>query len=142
MIAILSLVYLCDLNIKDSFYYGAFDKYNIIIDKKTGFFNATHICIKNYKKLHEWLNIKNTIKLIKYYNNLLFKINNKTTIINYKINDNYDNISGIYLHPMLLKHLITWISNTKINNINVVCINSCVTFILQINKLLKKILLI
>ncbi|CCU56025.1 N1R/p28-like protein [Choristoneura rosaceana entomopoxvirus 'L'] len=138
MIAILSLVYLCDLNIKDSFYYGTFDKYNIIIDKKTGFFNATYICIKNYKKLYEWLNLKNTMKLIKYYNNLLFKINNKTTIINYKINDNCDNISGIYLHPMLLKHLITWISNTKINKINLVCINSCVTFILKINKLLKK----
>ncbi|AAG02806.1 hypothetical protein AMV100 [Betaentomopoxvirus amoorei] len=108
-----SIIY--DEKIKNTFYSAHINSYQLVIDKKTGFFNASYVCIKNYRKINNWLNNKKTIKLIKYYMNLLNNKNNNNNKIKYKIVDKYDNINGIYLHPILLNHLLDWI-NIKINN--------------------------
>jgi hypothetical protein len=37
-------------HIKDTFYYGLFGDFKLVIDKNTGYFNATKLCIEGGNK--------------------------------------------------------------------------------------------
>jgi hypothetical protein len=41
-------------HIKDTFYYGVFGDFKLVIDKATGCFNATKLCDRGVKKFHDW----------------------------------------------------------------------------------------
>ncbi|CCU56403.1 N1R/p28-like protein [Mythimna separata entomopoxvirus 'L'] len=54
-------------NIKDSFYYGLFDDFKLIIDKNTGYFNATKLCNLDEKDLvigYKMINLKKKINFL------------------------------------------------------------------------------
>ena len=60
----MSLKNVCFENIKDEFYYGKFGEFTLVIDKNTGFFNATKLCKQSNKKYSNWFSNKRTISLI------------------------------------------------------------------------------
>lgn len=49
-------VYEC---IKDTFYHGVFGDFKLVIDKATGYFNATKLCINGGKEYKNGLVLKN-----------------------------------------------------------------------------------
>lgn len=95
------------LQIKDDFYYSDFLGLKIIVDKKTGFFNATKLCVSGGKQFYDWFHDDRTQKLWSY---LRRYEHNHTIVLNYDINDSNDEISGTYVHEDLILDLALWIS--------------------------------
>ena len=54
-------------HIKDSFYYGVFGDFKLVIDKNTGYFNATKLCIVGAKHFRQWKVLEKSRRLIEYY---------------------------------------------------------------------------
>jgi hypothetical protein len=50
----MDLTEVCYEHIKDSFYYGIFGDFKLVIDKTTGYFNATKLCIEGGKEYRKW----------------------------------------------------------------------------------------
>ena len=49
-------------NIKDTFYYGLFGDFRLVIDTATGYFNATKLCVEGGKRFREWKILENENK--------------------------------------------------------------------------------
>jgi hypothetical protein len=45
---------ICYEQIKDSFHYGKFGEFTLVIDKNTGCFNATKLCKNGKKDFSDW----------------------------------------------------------------------------------------
>jgi hypothetical protein len=58
---------ICYEHIKDTFYYGKFGYFNLVVDKKTGFFNATKLCIDGGKEFRFWLRLDRAKELILFF---------------------------------------------------------------------------
>lgn len=90
--------------IKDSFWYCKYYNVNVIIDRKTGYANATKL-YNNFKEEYStW-----------FQNNKMRKLFLTLEKPSYEIKDYYNNeisrkYSGIYIHPILLPYLISWIN--------------------------------
>src|SRR5574343_319062 len=54
-------------HIKDTFYYGLFGDFRLVIDKSTGFFNATKLCDQGNKNFFEWKRLEKSKRMIEYY---------------------------------------------------------------------------
>ena len=48
-------------HIKDTFYYGLFGDFKLVIDKATGYFNATKLCIEGGKNYFHWTRLEKSI---------------------------------------------------------------------------------
>lgn len=110
-----SLNDICYEQIKDNYYYGLFGDFKLIIDKETGYFNATKLCKDGGKRFRNWLQNKNSQELVKYYENRpsLNSSGVKSIIKISKNEDNIDNkiISGCYVRKELILSISLWISN-------------------------------
>lgn len=87
--------------IKDNFYYATFMDFKIIIDKTTGFVNATNLCNIQGKKYKDWYRKPTTQQLFK-------SLQTKHDVIKYVING--PAISGTYIHEFLILDIALWIS--------------------------------
>lgn len=67
---ILSLSDICFEHIKDTFYYGLFGDFKLVIDKATGYFNATKLCIEGGKEYKKWSRLEKSKKIVEYYKKL------------------------------------------------------------------------
>jgi hypothetical protein len=54
-------------HIKDNFYYGLFGDFRLIIDKTTGYFNATKLCVEGGKEFRKWSRLEKSKNMIEYY---------------------------------------------------------------------------
>jgi hypothetical protein len=54
-------------HIKDSFYYGLFGDFKLVIDKNTGYFNATKLCASGKKPFRKWKVLEKSKKMVEYY---------------------------------------------------------------------------
>ncbi|CCU55323.1 N1R/p28-like protein [Adoxophyes honmai entomopoxvirus 'L'] len=116
----MSLIDICYEQIKDQYYYGLFGEFRLIIDKNTGYFNATKLCKDAGVKLTRWLESEKSKELIKYYNNFLLSdnpggliIDKKDVsiyVINVQGNKINNTISGTYVYKKLLLDIASWIS--------------------------------
>ncbi|MGL5355072.1 MAG: KilA-N domain-containing protein [Cetobacterium sp.] len=57
-----SLNNICYQQIKDSFYFGIFGEFQLVVDKSTGCFNATKLCNIGGKKFKHWTSLEKTKK--------------------------------------------------------------------------------
>jgi hypothetical protein len=64
-----SLNDVCFERIKDTFYYGMFGEFKLVVDKSTGCFNATKMCSDGGKKFYNWTLLEKSKRLIDYYKN-------------------------------------------------------------------------
>lgn len=96
-------------HIGETFYYGIFGDFKLIIDKKTGHFNATKLCEQSGKSYFHWSSLETSKKLI--------GVNSV-----YEIKGNNKEINGIYIPQELILNIASWVStefNTKYDNITV-----------------------
>lgn len=105
--------------IKGRYWYAKYFDRVIIIDRQTGYINATKLCLQEHKSYGNWVQNKK-IKLL--MNN--FEPQNKTTYYGtcYTIKgNNSDEIrkkyTGTYIHSELFPHLIYWLDKNKNDNI-------------------------
>ncbi|CCU56200.1 N1R/p28-like protein [Mythimna separata entomopoxvirus 'L'] len=114
-----SLNDICYEQIKDSFHYGLFGDFKLIIDKNTGYFNATKLCKDGGKKFKHWYENSKSKELIEFYNEKLSAgipantNNNKKShyYINLKGTEINNIISGTYVYKNILLKIGSWISN-------------------------------
>nr|AAB96622.1 17K ORF [Heliothis armigera entomopoxvirus] len=114
----MSLNDICYEQIKDSFHYGLFGDFKLIIDKNTGYFNATKLCKDGGKRFDHWLENTKSKELIEYYDEKISPgspgdINNikkSHYYINLKGNNINNIISGTYVYINILLNIASWIS--------------------------------
>lgn len=53
--------------IKGTFHHGFFGDFKLVIDKATGYFNATKLCVNGGKEYRLWSRSERAKKLIRYY---------------------------------------------------------------------------
>ena len=103
----------CYEHIKDTFYYGLFGDFKLVIDKATGYFNATKLCEQGGKNLFHWKRLEKSKKMVKYYQKsppphmergFLYEVQG----------DNKDlktrSITGTYVPKELILDIASWIS--------------------------------
>jgi hypothetical protein len=62
-----SLNDVCFERIRDTFYYGMFGEFKLVVDKSTGCFNATKLCKDGGKEFRQWMRLEKSKRLIEYY---------------------------------------------------------------------------
>lgn len=100
------LIDLCYEQVKDNFWYCRFHFFvDIVIDKNTGYFNATETCSSNYKQFKQLSRTKSFQAITD-----LLKKNKKLDQIRYKVKTETNEIlNGTYLHEDLLIYTLCWI---------------------------------
>ncbi|GBM48427.1 Putative KilA-N domain-containing protein 006L [Araneus ventricosus] len=111
----LSLIDVCYEQIEDQYWFGLFGDFRLIIDRSTGCFNATKLCREGGKKISNWLQNKESKKLIDYYGKKSDPFHSSCHMIEVKKgnkNENFNKvISGTYLPKELILSLALWISH-------------------------------
>ncbi|CCU56201.1 N1R/p28-like protein [Mythimna separata entomopoxvirus 'L'] len=114
----MSLNDICYEKIKDSFYYGLFGDFKLIIDKNTGYFNATKLCKDGGKEYKHWYENTKSREFILFIDAFLRSRNtdraNKDILYVKKGNNKTEEdkiITGTYVHKLLLLNISLWISN-------------------------------
>jgi hypothetical protein len=107
-----SLNDVCYKQISENFYYGIFGDFHLVIDKATGYFNATKLCALAQKDFFEWKRLARTKHLISY---LQDQSSDSDRELVYEIKgDNKHNknkqITGQYVHKDLILDIASWIS--------------------------------
>jgi hypothetical protein len=64
-----SLNDVCFERIRDTFYYGMFGEFKLVVDKSTGCFNATKLCADGGKEFYNWTRLEKSKRLMAYYEN-------------------------------------------------------------------------
>lgn len=106
----------CFSQIKDNFNYGKYYDRQVIFDKRTGYINATKLCLKENKSYGNWTQTKKIKELFKnftpnnkYGSYYLIKGNNSDALTK--------KYTGTYIHPDLIPHLIFWLNKNKKDNV-------------------------
>lgn len=71
-----------------------------------GYINSTDLCNIFNKKIVDWTNKNNTVNMINEFKKLLHSDIELVKYIQHEIKE----INGMYIHPLLLPHIISWIS--------------------------------
>jgi hypothetical protein len=95
-------------HIKDTFYYGLFGDFKLVIDKATGCFNATKLCVNGGKK---WSRLEKSKKMVEYY----IESRGLDLALCYEIKgDNKDLktqlTTGTYVPKELILDIASWVS--------------------------------
>jgi KilA-N domain/Protein of unknown function (DUF3627) len=118
--------------IRDNFYYGYYGEFQVVVDKRDGYINATKLCSDGGKKFCHWSETKVSKELIstlRQYNfNLSVDLDESCepwAIANYapvgditkyvhtfNTTEQDKAISGTYCHPLLIPHIACWVSPT------------------------------
>ena len=89
--------------ISNGFSYGKYDDFKLIIMNSNGYINATKLCEQYNEVFDNWLyngnNSKELISEITDVDNVLIEIEEGDPLIN-----------GMYVHQLLIPHIISWIS--------------------------------
>lgn len=114
-----SLNDICYEQIIENYCYALFGDFKLVIDKDTGFFNATKLCKNGGKSFKHWLENKKSKELIQY---LSSSRNSGRQEIIYEVRKGTDRnaINGTYVVKDLITHIACWISKefyVKVNNI-------------------------
>ena len=88
--------------------YGDFD---VIMDIKTGYINATKLCAHGGKRFDNWIRNDASKELMKEFEDTI-NISLETPLkISILVNGgNYGYVKGTYVHPDLIPHIASWVS--------------------------------
>lgn len=108
---ILSLSDICFEHIKDTFYYGLFGDFKLVIDKATGYFNATKLCIEGGKEYKKWSRLEKSKKIVEYYKKLGARSGPQLYEVLLQNNDELNKqITGTYVPKELILDIASWVS--------------------------------
>ena len=124
-----SLKDVCYEQIKDNYWYGLFGDFKIIIDKDTGYFNATKLCKDGGRRFKKWLENKQSQELIKFIrekSSARIRADDFSDII-VTITGGYGKkdeiIRGTYVNQDLITSIACWISPEFTFNVNKIITN-------------------
>lgn len=123
MVTLNDICYTC---IKDTFYYGLFGDFKVVIDQKTGYFNATKLCQLGGKNFFEWKRLEKSKKMVEYYQRNWPDYSQANFL--YEVKDaNKDKIgkqvTGTYVPKELILDIASWISVEFYDKCNNIIIN-------------------
>jgi hypothetical protein len=107
---------LCDIcfeNIKDTFYYGLFGDFKLVIDKSTGYFNATKLCERGGKRFRNWRSLEKSEKMVEYYEKSWRLDSSASFLYEVKLqnNDRLNKlVTGTYVPKELILDIASWVS--------------------------------
>ena len=116
---------ICYEQIKGTYYHGIFGDFKLIIDQKSGCFNATKLCEQGGKRFREWKNLEKSKNLITHYENCP---RNSQGNFTYEVKgSNKDNrnkqIIGTYVPKELILDIASWVSVEFYDRCNNIVIN-------------------
>jgi hypothetical protein len=100
-------------HIKDTYYYGLFGDFKLVIDKRTGYFNATKLCIEGGKNYFNWKRLEKSKDMIEYYQEsrpsdlkggFLYEIKGDNKDFKTQV------ITGTYVPKELILDIASWVS--------------------------------
>ncbi|AAR83488.1 CNPV142 N1R/p28-like protein [Canarypox virus] len=116
----MELSYIVTRDINEQFCYARYYDFDVIVLKDNGFINATKLCELGKKDFKNWLCLdgsKELIEKIKEHNNYYYRTNLTSknmlcVILEIKNTHKYHkhDVSGSYIHPDLVPHIVSWIS--------------------------------
>jgi hypothetical protein len=114
--------------IKGTFYYGIFGDFKLVVDRSTGYFNATKLAKEGQKKFDDWKILENSKRLMDYYER---RYHNSDIDFLYEAKgDNQDKLDcqiiGTYVPKELILAIASWISTEFYDKCNSVIVNFCV----------------
>lgn len=142
-----SLNDVCYKQIKNNFYYGLFGDFRLVIDKTTGYFNATKMCNDASKRFRDWTRLEKSKKLLSYYS---CRDNMRGSFYEIREQNNDEinkQITGQYVQKELILDIASWISVEFYDKCNSIVLNYFVneyktmdksTFELKIKQLEKQ----
>ncbi len=124
-------------HIKKTFYYGIFGDFKLVIDKSTGYFNATKLCDQGGKIYRNWSRLEKSRNMIEYYQknrrsdlsagfenwgkdsslNLIYEVKGDN---NNKLNKQF---TGTYVPKELILDIASWVSIEFYDKCNSIIIN-------------------
>ena len=124
-------------HIKDTFYYGLFGDFRLVIDKSTGFFNATKLCDQGGKNLFNWKRLEKSKRMVEYYQrncpsdlkgNFLYEVKGANK-------DKTDRqFTGTYVPQELILEIASWVSIEFYDKCNKIILNYFVNEFKKMNK--------
>jgi KilA-N domain/Protein of unknown function (DUF3627) len=116
--------------IRDSFYYGYYGQFRVVVDKQDGYVNATKLCSDGGKNFFHWKETKVSKELLSTLQQYKFQqaidldetqepwslssyspVNEVVRLVQTSnVNDTERSISGTYVHPLLVPHIACWVS--------------------------------
>jgi hypothetical protein len=124
--AALSLNNICYRQIKDSFYYGIFGEFQLVIDQSTGCFNATKLCNIGGKNFSNWKRLEHTKQLIRYFESKSCPSYVRGNFYEIRESNNdsvMKQITGQYVQKELILDIASWISPEFYDKCNNIIIN-------------------
>jgi len=122
-----SLNNICYQQIKDTFYFGIFGEFQLVVDKSTGCFNATKLCNVGGKKFRNWAVLSHSKTLITYFESCRQNSGGSFYEVREQNNDPINKqITGQYVQKELILDIASWISPEfyfKCNEIVIECLN-------------------
>lgn len=119
----MSLLDVCYEQIKDNFCYGLFGDFKLIIDKSTGYFNATKLCKDGGKQFKHWLENKHSKELIAYMSSAGIPAADHNEPLKFVTGGDCEVIRGTYVPEELILSIASWISSAFYVKCNKVIIN-------------------
>ena len=118
-----SLIDVCYEQIKDSFHYGLFGDFKLVIDKSTGCFNATKLCSEASKRFRDWSRLEKSKSLLEYYS-CRGIVRGSFYEIREQNNDPLNRqITGQYVRQELILDIAPWLSVEFYDKCNSVILN-------------------
>ena len=101
----------CYEHIKDTFYYGVFGDFKLVIDQKTGCFNATKLCDQGGKNFFHWKRLERSKNMVEY----IHKSCPPHMEVGYEVKgDNnhklHKQVTGTYVPKELILDIASWVS--------------------------------
>ena len=109
-------------HITQSFYYGLFGDFKLVIDTKTGYFNATKLCIEGGKHFRQWKVLEKSKRMIKFFDSRR-QNSDAYEVDGYNKNNIEKQITGTYVPKELILDIASWISIEFYDKCNKVIIN-------------------
>jgi len=122
----MSLVECIYEHIKDTFYYGLFGDFKLVIDKATGSFNATKLCEQGRKNYFNWSRLEKSKKMVKYYQkncpsdpkgNFLYEVKGANKDKTERL------FTGTYVPKELILDVASWVSIEFYDKCNRIVVN-------------------
>jgi uncharacterized protein YoxC len=124
-------------HIKDTFYYGLFGDFRLVIDKSTGFFNATKLCDQGGKNLFNWKRLEKSKRMVEYYQRSCPSDLKGSFLYEVKLQNN-DNLNkqftGTYVPQELILEIASWVSIEFYDKCNKIILNYFVNEFKKMNK--------
>ena len=123
-------------HIKDTFYYGVFGDFKLVIDQKTGYFNATKLCVSGGKEYKFWARLEKSKKMVEYFQ----KSWGDDRHPNYEIDGTnnhklHKQVTGTYVPKELILDIASWISVEFYDRCNSIIINYFVNEFKKMDKI-------